>query len=215
MDLVGDIGSILLFAQETAGEGGGEEGGGSFLVSPEIGLMVWTLLLFGATLLILNKLVFPRISEALDRRSKAIEESIEHAERTKREADELLEEYRARLREAREQAEDITARARRAADSLQDQAKADATQQREELMAATRRDIEAETRRAFDEIRKEVANLTVIATEKVTRKSLTPDDHRRLIEEALQEVDFSTLAKERGGDGGGNGSSGTDEPSRA
>src|SRR5918996_130693 len=97
MDLVGDIGSILLFAQETAGEGGGEEGGGSFLVSPEIGLMVWTLLLFGATLLILNKLVFPRISEALDRRSKAIEESIEHAERTKREADELLEEYRARL----------------------------------------------------------------------------------------------------------------------
>ena len=47
-----------------------------------------------------------------------------------------------------------------------------------------------------EEIRKEVANLTVIATEKVTRKSLTPDDHRRLIEEALGEVDFSALAKE-------------------
>jgi F-type H+-transporting ATPase subunit b len=175
------------------------EGGGSFLVSPEIGLMVWTLLLFGATLFILNKLVFPRISEALDRRSKAIEESIEHAERTKREADELLEEYRARLREAREQAEDITARARRAADSLADEAKSAASKQREELLAATRRDIEAETRRALDEIRKEVANLTVIATEKVTRKSLTPDDHRRLIEDALSEVDFSTLSKEGNG----------------
>jgi F-type H+-transporting ATPase subunit b len=176
-----------------------EEEGGSFLVSPSLGLMIWTLLLFGVTLLILNKLVFPRIAEALDRRSKAIEESIEHATRTKREADELLEEYRARLREAREQAEDIVVRARKAADSLEDQAKADATKQREELLAAARRDIEAETRRALDEIRKEVANLTVIATEKVTRKSLTPDDHRNLIEEALQEVDFTAL----GGKGNG------------
>jgi F-type H+-transporting ATPase subunit b len=204
MDFAGDIGSFLLFAQEAHGGGGGgggeEDSGGSFLVSPELGLMIWTLILFGATLFILNKLVFPRISEALDRRSRAIEESIDHAERTKREADELLEEYRARLREAREQAEDITARARKAADSLADQAKADATKQREELLAATRRDIEAETRRALDEIRKEVADLTVIATEKVTRKSLTPDDHRRLIEEALREVDFSALS---GGEGNG------------
>jgi F-type H+-transporting ATPase subunit b len=173
-----------------------EDSGGSFLVSPKIGLMIWTLLAFGATLYILNKVAFPRIAEALDKRRKAIEDSIEHAEQAKREADELLEEYRARLREAREQADDIVVRARKAADSLADESKAQAVQQREELLAATRRDIDAETRRALDEIRKEVANLTVIATEKVTRKSLTPDDHRRLIEEALGEVDFSTLAKE-------------------
>jgi F-type H+-transporting ATPase subunit b len=195
VDLVGDITSVLLLAQETHGAAAEEEGG-NFLVSPNVGLMIWTLLAFGATLFLLNKLAFPRIAEALDKRRKAIEDSIEHAEQAKREADELLEEYRARLREAREQAEDITVRARKAADSLADEAKAQATQQREELLAATRRDIEAETRRALDEIRKEVANLTVIATEKVTRKSLTPDDHRRLIEEALGEVDFSALAKE-------------------
>jgi F-type H+-transporting ATPase subunit b len=172
------------------------DSGGSFLVSPKIGLMIWTLLAFGITLIVLNKVAFPRIAEALDKRRMAIEESIEQAQRAKQEADELLEEYRARLREAREQAEDITVRARKAADSLADQAKAEASKQREELLARTRRDIEAETRRALEEIRKEVANLTVIATEKVTRKSLTPEDHRRLIEEALGEVDFSTLAKE-------------------
>jgi F-type H+-transporting ATPase subunit b len=206
MDLFGDISSILLIAQE--GGGGEEEGGGSFLVSPNVGLMIWTLLAFGATLYLLNKLAFPRIAEALDRRRRAIEESIDHAERTKREADELLEEYRARLREAREQAEDIVVRARRAADSLADEAKASANRQREELLAATRREIEAETRRALDEIRKEVADLTVIATEKVTRKSLTPDDHRRLIEEALHEVDFTALS------GKGDGSSRTAEADR-
>ena len=195
MEALGHIASFLLIAQE----GGGEDSGGSFLVEPALGLMIWTLLAFGVTLYLLNKFAFPRIAEALDRRRLAIEESIDHAERTKREADELLEEYRARLREAREQAEQIVVRARRASDSLQDDAKAAASKQREELLASTRRDIEAETRRALEEIRKEVANLTVVATEKVTRKSLTPEDHRRLIEEALGEVDFSTLAREGNG----------------
>src|SRR5919201_1526283 len=129
------------------------KGGGSFLVSPGLGLMVWTLIVFGLSVYTLKRLAFPRIAEALDKRRKAIEESIDSAERTKREA----------------------------------------------LLEATRRDIEVETRRALDEIRKEVANLTVVATEKVTRKSLTPEDNKRLIEEALHEVDFSTLAGERGG----------------
>ena len=181
---------MFLFAQE--------EGGGSFLVSPNVGLMIWTLLAFGVTLFLLNKLAFPRIAEALDRRRLTIEKSLDDAASAKQEADDLLEEYRARLKEAREQAEDITIRARKAADSLADSAKVDAGKQREELLAATRRDIEAETRRALEEIRKEVANLTVVATEKVTRKSLTPEDHRRLIEDALREVDFSTLAGKEG-----------------
>src|ERR671929_2231061 len=122
-----------------------DSGGGSFLVSPSLGLMIWTLLAFGITLYLLNKLAFPRIAEALDRRRVAIEESIDSAERAKQEADQLLEEYRARLREAREQAEDIVVRARRAADSLQEESKADAKRYREELMEATRRDIEQET----------------------------------------------------------------------
>jgi len=178
-----------------------EEGGGSFLVSPSLGLMIWTLIAFGVTFLILRRYAFPPIQEALDKRARAIGESIEAAQKTKHEADQLLEEYRARLREAREQADDIVARSRRAAENIQDEAKADAKKYRDELMESTRKDIEAETRRALDEIRKEVANLTVMATEKVTRMSLDDDEHRRLIQEALDEVDFSALAgngKERG-----------------
>jgi F-type H+-transporting ATPase subunit b len=178
-----------------------DSGGGNFLVSPELGLMLWALLAFGATLYLLNKLAFPRIAEALDRRRRAIDESMDAAERAKREADELLEEYRARLREAREQSEDIVARARKAADNLADETKAEASKQREELLAAARRDIEHETRRALDELRREVADLTVTATEKITRKSLTEEDHRRLIEEALQEVDFEELAPSTEGNG--------------
>jgi F-type H+-transporting ATPase subunit b len=66
-------------------------------------------------------------------------------------------------------------------------------------MARTRRDIEQETRRAIEEIRKEVADLTVLATEKLARKSLTGDDQRRLVQEALDEIDFSSLAPANGG----------------
>jgi F-type H+-transporting ATPase subunit b len=170
------------------------DSGGSFLVTPNVGLMIWTLIAFGVTLWILWKLAFPRIGEALDRRQKAIEESIDSAERTKAEADGLLQEYRERLTEAREQADEIVARARRAGENLEAESKVDAQRQREELMDQTRRDIEAETRRAIQEIRKEVADLTVLATEKVTRKSLTDDDQRRLVEEALGELDFDQLS---------------------
>jgi len=67
-------------------------------------------------------------------------------------------------------------------------------ERREELLAQARRDIEAETRRAIQEIRAEVADLTVLATEKVTRKTLTAEDQRRLVEEALKELDFAALS---------------------
>ncbi len=164
------------------------------LIAVNVGLMIWTVLAFGIAMAILRKLAFPKIQEALDKRRIAIDESIEASIRTKEEADQLLEEYRGRLKEAREQADDIVTRSRRAADSIEDDAKVDAKRYREELMESTRRDIETETRRALDEIRKEVADLTVIATEKVTRKSLDDDDQRRLIDEALSEVDFSALA---------------------
>jgi len=182
----------LVLVAATEG-GGGSEDSGMFLVSPELGLMIWTLLAFVITLLLLRKLAFPKIQEALDRRRRAIEESIDSAERTRQEADRLLKEYRERLREAREQAEDIVVRARKAADDVAERAKNEARKERDELMERTRRDIESETRRALDQIRKEVANLTVMATEKVARKSLDDDDHQRLIQEALDEFDFSRL----------------------
>src|SRR3954452_20625138 len=182
-------------------------GGGNFLVQPGIGVMIWTLIAFGITLLVLRRLAFPRIAEALEKRSRAISDSIEAAERTRVEADQLLNEYRERLKEAREQADDILARSRKAADKVQDEAKVAANEKREELMEQTRRDIEQETRRAIDQIRREVADLTVMATEKVTRKSLDDEDHRRLIDEALSEFDFEALAhtggsaRPSGGDG--------------
>jgi F-type H+-transporting ATPase subunit b len=180
-----------------ATEGGGGSSG-SFLVSPDVGLMIWTLIVFVISMWVLSKFAFPRIAEALDRRQRAIEESIDVAERTRRQADELLAEYRQRLAEARAQADEIVARARRTGEHAEAEALADARRKREELMEQTRREIEQETKRAIAEIRTQVADLTVLATEKVTRKTLTEADQRKLVEEAISELDFAALSGDRG-----------------
>jgi F-type H+-transporting ATPase subunit b len=183
---------ILAQAQTTSAE----DQSSNFLVSPNVGLMIWTLLAFIVAFLVLRKYAWPAITEALDKRQHAIEESIDVAERTREEAQKILEEYRERLREARAQADEIVARSRKAGEVHEREALEKAKVQREELLEQTRRDIEAETRRAIQEIRNEVADLTVLATEKVTRKSLDDADQKRLVEEALKELDFSSLGGE-------------------
>ena len=186
--------AVLLIVPAAPALAAEEESGGSFLVSPDLGLMIWTVILFLATMYVLSKFAFPPIARALEKRAKAVSDEIEAAKKQREEADELLQEYRQRLTEAREQADDIAARARKAAEAAVAGATEEGKSKREELVAAARRDIETETRRSLEQIRKEVADLTVLATEKVTRRSLDDDDHKRLIDEALSEVDFSSLA---------------------
>jgi F-type H+-transporting ATPase subunit b len=187
LELIAQLATGLPLAAE-------ESGGGSFLVSPGLGLMIWTLVLFLIMMYVLKRYAFPRIGAALEKRANAIRENIEASEKQREEADKLLDEYRQRLREAREQAEDIVVRARKASEAAVAEATSEGKAKREELVAAARRDIETETRRSLEQIRKEVADLTVLATEKITRKALDDDDHKRLVEEALAEVDFSALA---------------------
>jgi F-type H+-transporting ATPase subunit b len=172
--------------------------GGSFLITPNVGLMVWVLVVFFLSFFVLRKWVYPSIITALDARAKTIEDSIDAAQHTREAADKLLADYQERLKEARGQADEIIARARKAADVHEHDAQEQARVNRERMLEQTRRDIEAETRRAIQEIRREVADLTVMATEKLTRKVLTEDDQRRLIDEAMAELDFSALSGAEG-----------------
>jgi F-type H+-transporting ATPase subunit b len=169
-------------------------GSGNFLVSPNLGVMIWTLVAFVIAMYVLSKLAFPRITEALDKRQRAIEDSIDSAERTRQEADVLLAEYRQRLQEARAQSDEIVQRARQSAETHERDAKDQAREIAAEAARRAERDIEAATQRALGEIRKEVADLTIMATEKVTRKTLDDSDQKRLVEEALGELDFSGLS---------------------
>ncbi len=171
----------------------GEEESTTWLITPDVGLTVWTLLVFSITMVILIKAVFPKIREALDRRAEIIAESISAAERTRVEADAILAEYRERLAEARKQADEIVERARQTATVYEQEARAAANTRGEQMLEQTRRDLEIEGRRMIDEIMRDVADLTVLATERVTRKTLTDADQRQLVEDALSDLDLTAL----------------------
>ena len=141
------------------------------------------------SVLVVGKSEPERIFELLGRRGEVSVEKLELRDTFAA----ALADYRERLKDARGQADEIIARARTAAEAHERAASEEAKVKRDQMMEQTRRDIEAETRRAIQEIRKEVADLTVLATEKVTRKTLTEDDQRRLIEDAMSELDFSAL----------------------
>jgi F-type H+-transporting ATPase subunit b len=167
---------------------------GSFLISPNVGLMVWTIVVFLISLFILRKWVFPLIGEALDKRAKTIEGEIDSAAELRLQADTVLDEYRERLKEARAQAEEIVGRARQTAEVHEHEARERGQEILAEAAKRAERDIEAATKRALDDIRREVADLTIMATEKVVRKTLNDADQRRLVEEALGEMDLSGLS---------------------
>ncbi len=161
------------------------------------GLMIWTLVCFAITFFVLRKFAFGPIQATIDERRKRIRESVEEADRARAEARKLLEEHRALIGEAKGEAGEILAEARKVADAQRERAKEEIETDRQRRLEDTRKQIEAETTRALEQIRAEVADLTLAATAKVTGKVLDREDHRRLIEDAIRDLDFSALERER------------------
>ena len=157
------------------------------------GLMIWTLLFFGVTFYVLKRFAFGRIQQTIDERREKIRRSIQEAEEARTEARRLLEEHRTLIGQARGQSEQILAEARKVAESMARRVKEETEADRHRRLEETKRQIEAETQRALHQIRAEVAELTLIATAKVTGKVLDESDHKRLIEDAISDLDFSVL----------------------
>ena len=163
------------------------------LIDVTVGLMIWTLVCFGITFFVLRKFAFGPIQKIIDERRQRIRESLAEADRARDEARRLLEEHRALMRDARGQAEEILSESRRVADSQRDRLREELEAERQRRLEDTRKQVQTETRRALEQLRAEVAELTVIATSRVTGKVLDEQDHRRLIDEAIGELDFSVL----------------------
>ena len=162
------------------------------------GLMIWTLVCFLLTFLVLKRFAFGPIQRIIEERRRRIRESIAEADRARAEARRLLEEHRSLIAQARGEAEQILSEARRVAEAQRERVKDETEADRQRRLEDTRRQIEAETQRALEQIRAEVAELTLVAASKVTGKALDDSDHRRLIDEAIAELDFSVLEANRG-----------------
>jgi F-type H+-transporting ATPase subunit b len=163
------------------------------LIEVSTGLMIWTLLCFAITFFVLRRYAFGPVQNLIDERRKRIREALDEADRVRDEARRLLEEHRSLMSDARGQAEEILAEARKVADAQRERLRDELESDRQRRVEETTRQIEAETARALGQIRNEVADLTLVATQKVTGKVLDDSDHKRLIEEAIGELDFSVL----------------------
>jgi F-type H+-transporting ATPase subunit b len=167
----------------------------SGLIKVVPGLMIWTLIAFAITFFVLRRYAFGPIQRVIDERRERIRQSIEEADRAREEARNLLEEHRKLIGKAKADAEDILTGARRVADAQRERVREEPEADRQRRLEETKRQIEAETERALAQIRAEVAELTIIATSKVTGKVLDRDDHRKLIEDAISDLDFSILER--------------------
>jgi F-type H+-transporting ATPase subunit b len=163
------------------------------LIEARVGLMVWTLVCFAITFFVLKRFAFGPVQKIIDERRKRIRQALEEADSARAEARRMLEEHRTMMQQARGDAEQILSEARRIAESQRERMRDELEADRQRRLEDTKKQIEAETRRALEQIRAEVAELALVATGKVTGKVLTDDDHRRLIEDAVSELDFSVL----------------------
>jgi F-type H+-transporting ATPase subunit b len=186
--MAGVIDSLAFVA--AAAENGGDDGGNPLLeASP--GLMIWTVVMFFLTLYILKRYVFGPLSATIEKRRAQIEQSIHEAESSRDEAVRLLDEYKTRLAEARKEADEFRDRGRRDGERERASIVTAAEGQRERILADTQQQVDAQSRAALASVRGDVASIALAAAEKVTRKTLSDDDHRRLVEEALQEIDLA------------------------
>jgi F-type H+-transporting ATPase subunit b len=161
------------------------------------GLMIWTLILFAITLWILKRYAFGPIQKLIDDRRERIRRTVEEADHARDEARALLEEHRAQLAQARGDAEAILAEARKISDAQRERMREETEEDRQRRLEETKRQIEQATTQALAELKREVANLSLLAAEKITRKTLSSADQQRLIDEALAEIDFSALEASR------------------
>jgi F-type H+-transporting ATPase subunit b len=165
------------------------------LIQVTPGLMIWTIVCFLVVLFVLKRYAFAPIQKTIDDRRERIRDAIDEADKARQEARELLEEHRKLIGQAKTEAEEILGEARKVADSQRERMREETEVDRQRRLEETRRQIDQATHNALGQIREEVGKLSVLAAEKITRKSLTEDDQRRLIDEALSEIDFSELER--------------------
>lgn len=159
------------------------------------GLFVWSVITFLALVGLLYKFAFNPLMRLQKARQDEIHQAIHEAEKLRDEAQELLANYKQQLAEARQEAEAIVDRARKAGEATKAEILEEARKQADATLAKARQQIERDTNQALQRIREEAADLTIAATAKVARSSLSLEDQLRLIQEAINEIDLTKVSE--------------------
>ncbi len=161
---------------------------GSALFSVNLGLVIWTWILFLLTLGILAWKVFPFISGGLEERQQKIQDAIDEARRARDEAQKMRQEQQAALERSRREAQELVEKARAAGDGLKKEILAEAKVQQAAMLADARRELEAERQQLREDVRREAVEISLAAAERLIRARLDSDENRRLVGEYVSEL---------------------------
>jgi len=163
--------------------------GGSDIFAGQIWLAIFTLVIFGILLAILGKYAWRPLLEGLQKREDHIRQSIEDAEKARNEARELLESYEKQLSQAREESRKIIEQGRISARQLADEMQAKSQETAQSLRERAQRDIAAAKQQALREVYEQISHLATEVASKIVQRSLTPQDHRELLEQSLSKME--------------------------
>jgi F-type H+-transporting ATPase subunit b len=164
---------------------------------PNTSLIFWEIITFAILLFLLYRYVYPPIRNQIQRRQSEIELAIDEAQKTRSEARELLAEYRRQIDEARGEARQILDEARKQGEAARERAKWEALEEGDRIIQRAREEIERERDAALRELRREVADMVIVATERVIEHELDREEHERLISEALDSLEAEVAGEAR------------------
>ena len=159
------------------------------LVQPDPGLFIWTILTFLGLLFALKKLAWGPLLEALETRQNAIRKSLDDAQQAKSELERLNAESARIIQQARVEAEGIVSQGRVDGDRLREEIRSKARTEADNIVKNAERQIQLETSRALEQIRREAVDLSVMIASKIIQRNLSKEDNERLIDEALKQVE--------------------------
>lgn len=159
------------------------------LLRPDPGLFVWTILTFLFLLALLAKFAWKPLLEALESRQEGIRKALDAAHKAKQELEGVQQESAALLRKARQEAEALIAQSRADAERLREEMRQKAKSEAEGIVRGAERQIQLETARALQQIRKEAVDLSVQIASKIIRRNISKEDNERIIDEALAQFE--------------------------
>jgi len=159
------------------------------LVQPDPGLFIWTILTFLVLLALLARFAWRPLLAALERRQQLIAKSVEDAERARAELERVRQDAAKLLADARVEGESIIARSRAAADRLGDEMRQKAAGEADGILKKAEREIQLETARAIEQVRREAVELSVQIASKILHRSVSAEDNRALIEDSIKQID--------------------------
>ncbi|HEY4486008.1 MAG TPA: F0F1 ATP synthase subunit B [Nitrospiria bacterium] len=151
-------------------------------------LVFWSVISFGILLFLLKRFALPGILEMLEAREKKIKDSLDQADRARQEAQQILAQYEAKLKSAHQEAQAVLESARRQAQQLLEENQKRMEQETQRLLTEARSEIDRDRQQALRDVQRAAVDLTLQAAEKLLGRTLTDADHRRMVEEAVQEV---------------------------